>query len=119
MNFLADESVDKAIVECLRENGQLVMYIAEMEPGLSDEEVIQAANKENAILITADKDFGELVYRLKRISHGVILIRLSGLSTVRKGQIVYATVGKHMKELAHTFTVVTPGIIRIRGIPGR
>jgi predicted nuclease of predicted toxin-antitoxin system len=119
MNFLADESVDKAIVECLRENGHLVMYIAEMEPGLSDEEVFQVANKENAILITADKDFGELVYRLKRISHGVVLIRLSGLSTVRKGQIVYATVSKHMKELVHTFTVVTPGIIRIRGIPGR
>lgn len=114
MNFIADESVDKSIVEYLRKNDHFVMYIAEMEPGLSDEEVFQLANSENAILITADKDFGELVYRQKRISHGVVLIRLAGLSSSRKGQVVYAAVSNHITELMHSFTVVTPGIIRIR-----
>jgi predicted nuclease of predicted toxin-antitoxin system len=114
VNFLADESVDKSIVEHLRKNDYHVVYIAEMDPGLSDESVFQLANSESAVLITADKDFGELVYRQKRISHGVVLIRLAGLSSSRKGQVVYAAVSKHTKELSHAFTVVTPGIIRIR-----
>lgn len=114
MNFLADESVDRSIVEFLRENEHSVIYIAEMEPGLSDEKVFQIANNENAILITADKDFGELVYRQKRTSHGVILVRLAGLSSSRKALVFYTAVKKHMRELVNTFTVITPGLVRIR-----
>jgi predicted nuclease of predicted toxin-antitoxin system len=55
-----------------------VLYVAEMDPGISDEKVLAAANDINALLLTTDKDFGELVYRLRRISAGVLLIRLGG-----------------------------------------
>lgn len=58
MEFWADESVDR-----LREDGHQVWYAAEMEPGLSDEAVLALANREAALLLTADKDFGELVFR--------------------------------------------------------
>lgn len=80
MNFLADEGVDRQIVERLRQIGHQVLYIAEMEPGISDDEVLERANDNEALLITLDKDFGELVFRQAKVNAGVILVRLGGLS---------------------------------------
>lgn len=63
MNFFADESVDRQIVERLRQDGHHVRYVAEMASGLSDDVVLAAANAEAALLLTTDKDFGEMVFR--------------------------------------------------------
>ncbi len=60
MNFLADEGVDRQIVDRLRLDGHGVLYIAEMDPGISDDEVLDIANREDALLLTSDKDFGGL-----------------------------------------------------------
>ena len=68
MNFLADESVDQGIVIRLRSEGHSVLAVAEMEPGLTDDAVLDAANERSALLPTADKDFGELVFRQGRLS---------------------------------------------------
>lgn len=62
MKFVADEGVDAPIVKRLRENGHDAFYIAESDRGISDEEVLEIANAESRILITRDKDFGELVF---------------------------------------------------------
>ncbi len=59
MNLLADESVDGQIVARLRQDNHDVTYVAEMEPGISDETVLQRANEQEALLLTVDKDFGE------------------------------------------------------------
>jgi predicted nuclease of predicted toxin-antitoxin system len=114
MKFLADENMDAAIVDRLRQEGHQVWYILEMEPGIPDEEVLALANREGAILITADKDFGELVFRLCSITTGVILIRLAGLSTSAKSDIVIMTIQEHESELFAAFTVLSPTSIRIR-----
>ena len=74
MNFLADESIDAPIVRLLREAGYRVHYIAETAPSISDATVLDLANRDACPLITADKDFGELVFRQRRVMHGVILI---------------------------------------------
>lgn len=63
MNLLADEGVERQIVERLRQAGHDVWYIAEMEPGIADDVILAQANASQALLITLDKDFGELVYR--------------------------------------------------------
>ena len=63
MNLLADESIGKSLVETLRENGHNVLYIAEFSPSIDDEEVLHQANLNRALLLTEDKDFGELVFR--------------------------------------------------------
>lgn len=75
MNFLADESVDGPIVTRLRQDGHQVEYVAEMQPGISDDRVLVLANQEGSLLITADKDFGELIFRQRRLMPGVVLIR--------------------------------------------
>ena len=73
MKLLADEGVDRPIVERLRESSHQVWYVAEMEPGISDETVLDMANREEAVLLTVDKDFGELVFRQGRMTGGIIL----------------------------------------------
>ncbi|MCZ7380769.1 MAG: DUF5615 family PIN-like protein [Candidatus Methanoperedens sp.] len=114
MNFLADENIDRHIVERLRHEGFDVRYIAETDAWISDDEVLDLANSEESLLLTADKDFGELVFRLKKITVGVVLIRLAGLTPERKAKIVVETINKHGTELLNAFSVVTIGAIRIR-----
>ncbi len=85
---MADKNVDRQIVERLRQDGHEVWYVAEMDPGVSDQEVLTFANNEQAVLLTADKDFGELVYRQELVNPGVILLRLAGLSPDVKAELV-------------------------------
>jgi predicted nuclease of predicted toxin-antitoxin system len=66
LKFVADEGVEKEIVLALRHSYD-VIYIAEVSPSIPDEAILQKASEENRILITLDKDFGELVFRLKKI----------------------------------------------------
>jgi len=114
LNFVADENLDHQIVERLRQDGHMVWYIAEMDPGISDQDVLNLANYEQAVLLTADKDFGELVYRQHLVNPGVILLRLAGLLPATKAELVASTVTAHMKEIAGSFAVVSPRTIRIR-----
>jgi predicted nuclease of predicted toxin-antitoxin system len=114
VNFLADESIDRPIVERLRLGGNRVWYVAEMDPGISDDRVLDLANQNEALLLTADKDFGELVFRQRRLTPGVLLIRLAGLSSEAKADLVAVAIDEHSTELLHAFAVITPGVIRIR-----
>ncbi|MDP3029416.1 MAG: DUF5615 family PIN-like protein [Deltaproteobacteria bacterium] len=114
MNLLADESIDRQIVDALREKGYIVGYVAEMDPGISDDVVLELANREGVLLLTADKDFGKMVFRLRRLSSGVVLVRLAGLSPIKKSKIVVPFIMKHFSELMESFSVITPAGIRIR-----
>ena len=114
MKFLADENIDKPIVERLRGDGHSLFYVIEMQSGIGDDEVLHLANQEGAVLLTADKDFGELVFRQGRITAGVVLIRLAGLSPQRKADVVSEALQQHINQLAHNFTVITSQAIRIR-----
>jgi len=114
VNFVADESVDQQIVERLRKEGHEVWYIVEIRPGASDADVLESAKQRGAILLTADKDFGEMVFRQRQVTEGVIFIRLAGQSQERKAEIVATAVKKHAEELFRAFSVIIPGGIRIR-----
>ena len=118
MKFLADENIDQQIVHVLRERGHEVLYVVEMESGVDDDFLSDLTNEENAILITADKDFGEIVFRQERVLYGVVLLRLSGINPLEKASIVAAAVEEHTSELPQAFTVVSPETIRIRRVQG-
>ena len=117
MKLVADESVDRRIVWLLREEGHDVVYIAELDPGISDDIVLSIARESGALLVTADKDFGELVFRQQIIHSGVMLIRLAGLSPDAKPNVVAAAIRERGPELENSFSVVSPGWIRIRHRP--
>lgn len=116
MNFVADESVDRPVVEHLRRDGHQVSYVAELGPGMLDDDVLNLANQEAALLLTADKDFGEMVFRQRLHVHGVVLIRLAGLLPARKAEIVALAVKEHLAELPCSFAVIMPGMFRVRRV---
>ena len=60
------------------------------------------------------KDFGELIFRLKQIHSGVILVRLSGVKPLEKAKIILAAIEEHGAELAGAFTVINKNHIKIR-----
>ena len=114
MNLVADEGVDKPIVDALRNAGFDVTYILETNPTADDDFILALAYSQKRVLLTQDKDFGELVYRLKQAHYGVILIRLQGYTPGLKAQITTSLLLEHRNELVEAFTVVQPNAIRIR-----
>jgi len=116
MRILADESVENGIVLRLRQDGHEVSYVAELSPGILDEEVIVLADEDNTLLLTADKDFGELVFRQGHIKRGIILYRLAGLKSNEKAEIISRVISEHGDELLQAFSVITEKTVRIRKI---
>jgi predicted nuclease of predicted toxin-antitoxin system len=114
LKFVADESVDYQIVSRLREDGHEVLYIAETASGASDDSVLTQANLQKAVLLTSDKDFGDLVFRQHLVSSGIVLLRIAGLSQERKAAIVATAIREHGPALPGGFAVLTPTTIRIR-----
>jgi predicted nuclease of predicted toxin-antitoxin system len=113
VKFAADEGVDQQIVDALRKAGHDVLYAAESEPSGPDDALLKRAAAEARILITPDKDFGELVYRQKKATHGVLLLRIAGLSQEAKVRsVVAATV--RASEITGAFSVLSPGQLRVR-----
>ena len=114
MNLVADESVDRPVVERLRREGHATVYVAELSPSITDEEVLSEANSRGALLVPADKDFGELVFRQGRVHAGVVLLRLAGLPVVAKADAVARVFQVRAAELQGAFSVISPGVVRIR-----
>lgn len=114
MKLVADENIDRGIVERLRDDGHEVQWIAEVSPSVSDDEVLKRASDAGSVLITEDKDFGELVYR-RRLSHaGVVLIRLEGLDNATKAEVVSQAIHANETELPGAFAVVSADSLRLR-----
>lgn len=114
MILLADENLDRSVIERLRQDDHEVLAVAEMEPGIEDSVVLSRANERDALLVTEDKDFGELVFRQRLVHAGVILVRLAGLPVATKGGLLCAALKEHGAQMAHAFTVLSPGVLRIR-----
>lgn len=114
--FLADESVDFRIVQHMRSRGIEVDAIQEMDPSISDKQVLEIATIRNAILLTEDKDFGELVFRLRLATHGVILIRLSDTPIINKLEKVDELISNYWGKISGSFIVIARDRIRIKPI---
>lgn len=114
MKFLVDESVEFPVVTFLRSLGHDVVAVAEDFPSVRDEEVLDAAQKGNRILLTNDKDFGELIFLHGLLHCGVVLFRLPYKDARSKIDHIRVLLETHGDELAGNFTVVGQDAIRIR-----
>lgn len=114
MNLIADESVEAQIVNKLRQSGHTVESIQESCPGTDDDVILAHANSQGILLLTSDKDFGELVFLHQQQTAGVVLIRLAGLPNDVKADIVSTAFESHGKEFTGNFSVITASSIRIR-----
>ncbi len=114
MKFFADECCDTGIVTSLRMEGHDVIYALEEEPGLQDDKVLQRAYVERRILITEDKDFGELVYRLKKPAAGIVLIRITVKQRQSKWLRLKKLIDNYADRLPMHFVVIDIDKFRFR-----
>lgn len=98
----------------LRKEGHDVLYVLEMQPGTPDELVLKNAFRESRILLTEDKDFGELVYRLKKPAAGIVLIRILVEERRRKWPRVKKLIEAYGDRLQGNFIIVGADKFRFR-----
>jgi predicted nuclease of predicted toxin-antitoxin system len=116
MNFLADECCDAALVEALRVDGHDVVYATESLSGATDEELLSHAFSEQRILLTEDKDFGELVYRLGRQTHGIVLLRFEVAERDSKIPRLRWLLRHEVERLPGAFVVLESNKVRVRSL---
>jgi len=113
MRFIVDECTGPRVAEWLRKKGYEVFSVYEEARGITDEKIIAKANKENYVLLTNDKDFGELVVKQNKPHKGVILLRLKNEKVENKIEILRNLLEKHSEKITNNFIVVTEKAIRI------
>ena len=114
MNFFEDEGLDFPIVYLLRVRGHKVIYAAEEYVSATDGVILDKAFETDSILITKDKDFGELIIRRKSHSHGAVLIRVENLNEVENCLKVVDLIEQYSPLLRNSFTVIQENNIRTR-----
>ena len=118
MRFLADECCDRAVVRALRAGGYDVLSVSEIAPRAEDSHVIRLALHEKRILVTEDKDFGQLVFAHGQKTIGVIFLRFPASARRQILRDVIKLLKQHGEKLEGSFVTVQPGRIRIGYAPG-
>ena len=117
MKILANENLPGAAVEALRTRGHDVKWVRTEAPGSRDEEVLAQAKAEGRLLVTFDKDFGELVFRAGFSSPGgIVLFRLVPTSPTHIAQMAVGILESRNDWAGH-FTVVDEQRVRMVPLP--
>ncbi len=113
--FLANENFPKPSITVLRESGLEVKSIQETAPGISDENVIKEALKSNLIILTFDRDYGELVFRYSTENPpAVVYFRDKGADPLFAGKLLLKLIKEENISFQDAFTVVEEKNIRQR-----
>jgi predicted nuclease of predicted toxin-antitoxin system len=119
LRLLADENIPGPLVSALRADGHDVAWVVESGPGTPDPDVLAAAQRENRILITNDRDFGQLAFQLRQTaSAGVIQLRLPAPS-LRSFVEISVSALRVPREWQGCFSVVEVGRVRMVQLPRR
>lgn len=112
LKFIADVNVEKVIVDYLLEEGYDVKWIPDYNCEMLDEDLLEMAKVEGRILITNDKDFGELIFLQKRLSIGIILIRIKGQKVEGKLKLIKKLFQNYRNKLLNNFVIITDKELR-------
>jgi predicted nuclease of predicted toxin-antitoxin system len=117
MRLLANENFPGLAVIALRQAGHDVAWVHEDASGIPDSEVLRRGQDENRILLTFDKDFGELAFRLGvDASAGVVLFRIALSSPEQAAAIAVLALATERTWAGH-FAVVEDDRVRLRPLP--
>jgi predicted nuclease of predicted toxin-antitoxin system len=117
MRILANENIPGETVVALRERGHDVLWIRAVAPGTSDRDVLARAADEDRLLLTFDKDFGELAFRSKLpASSGIILLRVTARDPSTLARVLVAAIESRQDWAGH-FSVIEPDRIRMTPLP--
>lgn len=112
LRFLADVNVEKTIIDFLRQFGYLVQSVVEINTSMLDEDILNYAQRNNFILITNDKDFGEFIFRQKKMTKGIILFRFENQKAIEKITTIQFVLEHHQDKITNHFVVLSPNKVR-------
>jgi predicted nuclease of predicted toxin-antitoxin system len=117
MLLLANENFPGQAVSALRQEGHDVAWVRADSPGIPDSTVLERAQREGRILMTFDKDFGELAYRSGLpASCGIILFRTSMPSPAHVASLAVSAF-QQREDWAGHFSVIEDTRIRMTPLP--
>jgi len=117
LRFLVDVGVGAAVEDFLRDSGFDTKTIRSIDPEMEDLDIIRLAQSEDRMVLTMDKDFGELVYHSASSHAGVLLLRLDDATGEAKRRVVESILAEHADRMKLCFCVYQKGKLRIRPVP--
>lgn len=114
MKILVDVSAGRAISDLLVAMGHDTEYVRDRDARMPDDEILAWAVSEQRLVVTMDKDFGELVFRSGLAHSGVLLLRLETARLPEKTRVVTDIFSNHAADLAGHFAVYQNSRLRIR-----
>ena len=111
---MADENLERLIVERLRERGHDVATVLPASQGEADSVVLDRSVDEERILVTNDKDFAELTFLQHKAAVGIVLVRLPRFRTPGKVERVLEVIEEQGERLGGVFTVIEEYAVRRR-----
>lgn len=117
MRILANENLPGETIDALRKSGHDVTWMHTFSPGKNDQFVLDLAQREDRILITFDKDFGELAFHSKLpASSGIILCRIPMHSATDMTKLIILAFQSRDNWAGH-FSVIEEDRIRMTRLP--
>ena len=113
MKFLVDECAGPSVAAWLTSLGHDVYSVFDESPGMADDDVLSKAHSDGRILITNDKDFGEMIFRERRPHRGVIFLRLTDERSPNKVAVLKKVLDSHSRRIENQFVTATENRIRI------
>jgi predicted nuclease of predicted toxin-antitoxin system len=114
VRWLADECVSARLVARLRESGADVLYVTEFAPGTHDREIVGRASSGDRLLLTDDKDFGELIVRQRLPVPGIVLMRIGNDNYRQAWRRLEAAISTFGGNLFGRYTVIEQERFRSR-----
>jgi predicted nuclease of predicted toxin-antitoxin system len=114
LKFLADEGFSFEITSLLREMGCDVKWIGDSTPGISDRDVYKIAQEDNRVILTDDKDFGELAVRFNLKTIGVVLLRINPKEKELRNKRVFELLERFSEKLKMHLVVIDSEKFRFR-----
>lgn len=114
LRFLVDVNVGQAVASWLQTEGYDALSVRDIDPRMDDRNVLALAVREGRVVITMDRDFGELVHHYGKGHAGVLLLRLGDAQSSEKVEAVRQIVQYHSDELVGHFCVYRGGRLRVR-----
>jgi len=117
MDFLANENFPLLSVRLLRHAGHRVVSIIQEAPGSKDEDILKRAHAERLIILTFDRDYGELIYRYQALPPaGVVYFRFAPATPSEPAEILIKVMDRADLSVIGKFTIVERDRVRQRSL---
>lgn len=113
LKFLVDVGVGKKVEEWLKENRYDVKTVRSIDPRAKDAEILKMATAESRMVITMDKDFGELVFKSGKLHAGVLILRIEDAKGNEKVELIKKILQEYEDKIKNRFCVFQDGRLRI------